>query len=113
MRALVITGPGSARVEDVEVPVAGPGEVVVDVRRAGICGTDVELLTGQLAYFAQGKIGFPIRPGHEWCGVVSALGAGVDPGDPGVRAGHHRAADHGVRQGDGRRRGHLGPRAGS
>ena len=80
MRALVITGPGSARVEDVEVPVPGPGQVVVDVRRAGICGTDVELFTGQLAYFAQGKTRFPLRPGHEWCGVVSALGAGVDPG---------------------------------
>ena len=80
MRALVITGPGSARVEDVEVPLPGAGQVVVDVRRAGICGTDVELFTGQLAYFAQGKTGFPLRPGHEWCGVVSALGAGVDPG---------------------------------
>ncbi len=85
MRALVITGPGSARVEDVEVPAPGPGQVVVDVRRAGICGTDVELLTGQLAYFAQGKIGFPLRPGHEWCGVVSELGAGVDPGWLGAR----------------------------
>jgi threonine dehydrogenase-like Zn-dependent dehydrogenase len=79
MRALVIRGPGSARVEDVEAPVAGAGQVVVDVRLAGLCGTDVELFTGQLAYFAQGKIGFPVRPGHEWCGVVSALGAGVDP----------------------------------
>ena len=80
MRALVITEPGSARVEDVEVPVPGAGQVVVDVRRAGICGTDVELFTGQLAYFAQGKTGFPLRPGHEWCGVVSALGDGVDSG---------------------------------
>jgi 2-desacetyl-2-hydroxyethyl bacteriochlorophyllide A dehydrogenase len=85
MRALVITGPRSARVEEVEAPLAGPGQVVVDVRRAGICGTDVELFTGQLAYFAQGKTGFPLRPGHEWCGVVSALGAGVDPGWLGVR----------------------------
>src|SRR5258705_542962 len=85
MRALVITGAGSARVEDVEVPVPGAGQVVVDVRRAGICGTDVELFTGQLAYFAQGKIGFPIRPGHEWCGVVSALGEGVHPGWLGAR----------------------------
>src|SRR5581483_3933503 len=80
MRALVITGAGAARVEEVDAPVAGPGQVVVDVRRAGICGTDVELLTGKLAYFAQGKIAYPIRPGHEWCGVVSALGEGVDPG---------------------------------
>ena len=86
MRALVITGLESARVEEVEVPVPGAGQVVVDVRRAGICGTDVELFTAQLAYFAQGKTGFPLRPGHEWCGVVSALGTGVDPGWLGVRA---------------------------
>jgi len=85
MRALVITGAGSARVEEVAPPVAGPGQVVVDVRRAGICGTDVELFTEKLAYFAQGRIGFPIRPGHEWCGVVSALGEGVDPGWLGAR----------------------------
>jgi threonine dehydrogenase-like Zn-dependent dehydrogenase len=85
MRALVISGLRSARVEDVEAPVPEAGQVVVDVRRAGVCGTDVELFTGQLAYFAQGKIDFPIRPGHEWCGVVSALGAGVDPGWLGVR----------------------------
>ena len=85
MRALVVTGAGSARVEEVEAPVAGPGQVVVDVRRAGICGTDVELFTGKLAYFAQGRIGYPIRPGHEWCGVVSALGDGVDPGWLGAR----------------------------
>jgi 2-desacetyl-2-hydroxyethyl bacteriochlorophyllide A dehydrogenase len=85
MRALVIDGPGSARVREVDVPVPGPGQVVVDVSRAGICGTDVELFTGQLAYFAQGKIGFPVRPGHEWCGVVSALGPGVDPDWRGVR----------------------------
>jgi threonine dehydrogenase-like Zn-dependent dehydrogenase len=85
MRALVISGRESARVEEVDVPVPGDGQAVVDVRRAGICGTDVELFTGQLAYFAQGKIDFPIRPGHEWCGVVSALGTGVDPGWLGAR----------------------------
>jgi len=85
MRALVIAGAGSARVEDVEMPVPGTGQAVVDVRRAGICGTDIELFTGQLAYFAQGKIGFPIRPGHEWCGVVSAVGDEADPGWLGAR----------------------------
>jgi threonine dehydrogenase-like Zn-dependent dehydrogenase len=85
MRALVIAGPGSARVQEVEAPSAGPGQVVVDVRRAGICGTDVELFTGQLAYFGQGKTRFPVRPGHEWCGVVSAVGAEVPAGWLGVR----------------------------
>jgi len=85
MRALVITGPGSARVAEVEAPVPGAGQVVVDVRRAGICGTDVELFTGQLAYFAQGKTRFPVRPGHEWCGVVSAVGPEVPAEWVGVR----------------------------
>jgi 2-desacetyl-2-hydroxyethyl bacteriochlorophyllide A dehydrogenase len=85
VRALVITGPGRAEVSDVAPPVPGPGQVVVDVRRAGICGTDAELFTGQLAYFAQGKTHFPLRPGHEWCGVVSVVGAGVSAGWLGVR----------------------------
>jgi 2-desacetyl-2-hydroxyethyl bacteriochlorophyllide A dehydrogenase len=85
MRALVIDGPSSAKVETVEVPVPAPGQVVVDVHRAGICGTDVELFTRELAYFEQGKSGFPLRPGHEWCGVVSAVGAGVDEAWYGAR----------------------------
>jgi 2-desacetyl-2-hydroxyethyl bacteriochlorophyllide A dehydrogenase len=85
MRALVITGPGAAWIEEVEAPVPGTGQVVVDVRRAGICGTDVELFTGQLAYFGQGKTRFPVRPGHEWCGVVSAVGAEVPAGWLGAR----------------------------
>jgi threonine dehydrogenase-like Zn-dependent dehydrogenase len=85
MRALVITGPGTAWIEEVEAPVPGTGQVVVDVRRAGICGPDVELFTGQLAYFGQGKTRFPVRPGHEWCGVVSAVGAEVPPGWLGAR----------------------------
>jgi 2-desacetyl-2-hydroxyethyl bacteriochlorophyllide A dehydrogenase len=85
MRALVIDGPRSARVREVEVPRPAAGQVVVDVRRVGICGTDVELFTGELAYFEQGKSRFPLRPGHEWCGVVSAVGAGVDEAWVGAR----------------------------
>jgi len=85
MRALVIDGPRSARVAEVDVPVPAAGQVVVDVHRAGICGTDVELFTRELAYFEQGKSRFPLRPGHEWCGVVSVLGAGVDEAWSGAR----------------------------
>jgi 2-desacetyl-2-hydroxyethyl bacteriochlorophyllide A dehydrogenase len=78
VRALVIEGPRSARVQQVDAPVPGPGQVVVDVHRVGICGTDLELFTGDLAYFAQGKSRFPLCPGHEWCGVVSAVGTDAD-----------------------------------
>ncbi len=65
--------------KDVPAPIATPGHVVVDVRRAGVCGTDVEFFTGEMAYLHQGHARYPMRLGHEWCGVVSALGAGVDP----------------------------------
>jgi 2-desacetyl-2-hydroxyethyl bacteriochlorophyllide A dehydrogenase len=78
MRALIIDGTKSASVQRVPVPVPGPSQVVVDVHRVGICGTDVELFTRELAYFEQGKSRFPLCPGHEWCGTVSAVGAEAD-----------------------------------
>jgi threonine dehydrogenase-like Zn-dependent dehydrogenase len=78
MRAVVLTGRGSCAVHDVPVPEAAPGEVVVDVERVGVCGTDVELFTGELDYFATGSSTYPLRPGHEWCGRVAAVGDGVD-----------------------------------
>ncbi|WP_233492373.1 zinc-binding dehydrogenase [Blastococcus sp. TF02A-30] len=59
-------------------PEPGAGEVVVDVERAGVCGTDVEFFTGEMAYLADGHARFPLRLGHEWAGTVSAVGSGVD-----------------------------------
>lgn len=79
MRAFVITGPGRAEVCDVDPPVAGPGQVVVDVARAGVCGTDVEFFTGEMSYLHTGQAAYPIRIGHEWAGTVATIGAGVDP----------------------------------
>lgn len=80
MRALVLHGPGQASIEAVPVPVAGPGQVVVDVHRVGVCGTDAEFFNGGMAYLATGQARYPLRPGHEWCGVVAQLGEGVDAG---------------------------------
>ena len=85
MRAFVVRGPREAGVEEVEDPEAGPGQVVVDVERVGVCGTDVEFFTGEMAYLHQGHARYPMRLGHEWCGTVSALGSGVDPGWSGQR----------------------------
>src|ERR1700728_4211542 len=89
MRALIIDGTKSASVRLVRVPEPGPRQVVVDVHRVGICGTDVELFTRELAYFDQGKSSFPLCPGHEWCGTVSAAGPGV----PGHWAGARVTGD--------------------
>lgn len=78
MRAFVITGPGRAEVRDVPAPEARPGEVVVDVERAGVCGTDMEFFSGAMSYLHTGQARYPMRIGHEWCGTVASVGAGVD-----------------------------------
>jgi threonine dehydrogenase-like Zn-dependent dehydrogenase len=80
MRALVITGPGTASVQEVERPRARRGEVVVDVERAGVCGTDLEFFTGGMSYLRDGQARYPVRIGHEWCGTVAEVGPDVDPG---------------------------------
>jgi threonine dehydrogenase-like Zn-dependent dehydrogenase len=80
VKAFVITAPGSAGVQEVEPPAAGPGEVIVDVGRAGVCGTDVEFFTGEMQYLHDGLASYPMRIGHEWMGTVSAAGEGVDRG---------------------------------
>ena len=78
MKALTLTAPRTAVVADVPDLAAAPGQVIVDVERAGICGTDVELFTGDMTYFEDHNAGYPMRIGHEWCGRVSAIGDGVD-----------------------------------
>jgi threonine dehydrogenase-like Zn-dependent dehydrogenase len=79
VRAFVIRSPGDAVVEEIEPPVAGPGEVVVAVDRVGVCGTDVECFTGEMAYLHSGHARYPLRIGHEWSGRVVELGEGVEP----------------------------------
>jgi threonine dehydrogenase-like Zn-dependent dehydrogenase len=77
VRAFVVTGPGECAVQEVAPPSAAAGEVVVDVARVGVCGTDVEFFTGEMTYLHDGNAAYPMRLGHEWCGVVSAVGSGV------------------------------------
>lgn len=57
-------------------PVPGPGEVVVDVKAAGICRFDIDVIDGGPMYHLLGDQ-LPIVLGHEVAGVVSALGPGV------------------------------------
>jgi threonine dehydrogenase-like Zn-dependent dehydrogenase len=85
MRAFVVTAPGEAGVEEVPEPVAAPGEVVVEVERVGVCGTDVEFFTGEMEYLRDGHSRYPLRLGHEWCGTVTQVGPGVDAGWRGRR----------------------------
>lgn len=79
MRAFVLTGPRRGGVQDVPEPRPGPGEAVVEVERVGVCGTDVEFFTGEMAYLHQGSAAYPMRLGHEWTGTVTEVGEAADP----------------------------------
>ncbi|MCS7242202.1 MAG: zinc-dependent alcohol dehydrogenase family protein [Candidatus Caldatribacterium sp.] len=72
MRACVFEAKGRFSIREVPTPSPGPGEVLVRVKVAGICGTDVHILRGE--YFQD----FPIVAGHEFAGEVVALGEGVE-----------------------------------
>lgn len=76
--AVVIEGPGRARLKQVEMPEIRPGDVVIKVAYVGVCGTDLEIYDGRLGYFGNGLGKYPIVPGHEASGRVAALGARVD-----------------------------------
>lgn len=79
MRALVARAVGEPlRVEEVELPAPGPGEVRVAVRAAGVCHSDLSMVNGTLAP------PYPLVLGHEAAGVVVEVGAGVDRVAPGA-----------------------------
>jgi threonine dehydrogenase-like Zn-dependent dehydrogenase len=78
MRAYVLTGPREGGVQDIPAPTPGCGEVLVAVERVGVCGTDAEFFSGDMAYLHQGHSHYPMRLGHEWCGVVVSVGDRVD-----------------------------------
>ena len=84
MRAAVYHGRGDVRVEEVPIPRPGPGDVRLQVTGVGICGTDVgEYIAGPAMFpvhaphAVTGHVG-PMIPGHEFAGVVDAVGADVD-----------------------------------
>ena len=79
-RAVLLNAPGElARVEEVELDAPGPGEVVVRMLAVGVCHSDLHVKeTGGWG------MPFPIALGHEGCGVVEALGEGVDAPAPGI-----------------------------
>lgn len=80
MQAVVNHGPGDYRVEQVPAPTAGPGEVVLQIEAAGICGSDGKCFAGG-AMFWGGEdpwVKAPVIPGHEFYGTVVELGDGAE-----------------------------------
>ena len=71
MRAARIEQPGKAIVTDVAEPVAGADDVLIKVRAAGICGTDLHIFKGEYEAI------YPIIPGHEFSGEDVTVGENV------------------------------------
>jgi len=98
MKAAIYRSTGAARdvlrVEDVDRPEPGPGEVLVRVRASGINPTDVKARSGAVPRPVDG---FQI-PHHDGAGVIEAVGPGVDPARAGQRVWLWFAA-HGSRWG--------------
>ena len=79
MKAVVLPGDRKVQIMDFPDPTPGPGEVVLEIKASGMCGSDLKY------YRASGgaaSLGFkasagPVIAGHEPCGVVAAVGPGV------------------------------------
>lgn len=77
MKAARIFGPNDIRYVDTEVPPYSDDDVLIRVKRAGICGTDLSIFAGNMPYLKTGATKYPITPGHEWSGIVEAVGKKV------------------------------------
>jgi len=71
-RIAQLTAPGKIQIQDSASLQAGPGEVVIHVKHAGICGTDLALFHGDY------PVPLPHVCGHEFTGTVKQVGQGVD-----------------------------------
>lgn len=82
MTAAVLYGKRDVRIEQIPIPRVGPGEVLLRIRAALTCGTDLKV-------YRQGFHARMIVPpavfGHELAGVVAEIGQGVDSFRPGMR----------------------------
>lgn len=82
MQAAVLYGKEDIRIEAVERPIPGPGEIVVRVRAALTCGTDLKVF--RRGYHAR-MLKMPALFGHELAGVVASVGHGVTRFEAGMR----------------------------
>jgi propanol-preferring alcohol dehydrogenase len=109
MKAWQFTGTNKPlALNEIKEPKAGPGQVVVDVKAAGVCHSDVSAL-----YDAGWMAGFPILPrtmGHENAGVISEVGKGMDHWKVGDRVGLAPLFSDGDALGYGKWDGGFGPK---
>ncbi|HEY4884903.1 MAG TPA: alcohol dehydrogenase catalytic domain-containing protein [Myxococcales bacterium] len=80
MKQAVMTAPGRIELRDVPLPEMAPDQVLVRVKRIGVCGSDIHVFHGKHPLTP-----YPVVQGHEASGVVERTGSavrGLSPGDP-------------------------------
>jgi D-arabinose 1-dehydrogenase-like Zn-dependent alcohol dehydrogenase len=83
MRGIVFTGERSLELAEFPDPTPGPGEAVLEIKASGMCGSDLKFYRaakGGSQALGLGAVTGPVIAGHEPCGVVAAVGPGVEPG---------------------------------
>lgn len=73
MRAVVLSGPNQFAPAEIEKPQIGPDEILLEMKAAAICGTDMRILTGKKTK----GVRYPSVIGHEFCGIIAEVGADV------------------------------------
>lgn len=84
MKEVVITGPKQYEIREVPMPKPGDGEVLIQMKAAGVCGSDVHQFLGE-----NPNAVFPRVPGHENAGVIVAVGKDVKN----IKVGDHVVVD--------------------
>lgn len=96
MKAFQIDGPGQINLIETPIPTLKPDETLVRVAYAGICATDLAILSGDMSLIRNGSIRYPVRFGHEWSGIVEQVGSAVTQFKPGDRVISETAVACGV-----------------
>ncbi|MBT8045433.1 MAG: alcohol dehydrogenase catalytic domain-containing protein [Verrucomicrobiae bacterium] len=81
MRQAVMTEPGHIEIGEAQEPTPGPGEILLRIKKIGVCGTDIHVWHGQHPFTP-----YPVIQGHEFSAVVEAVGEGVTAVKPGMKA---------------------------
>jgi len=79
MKAVKAYAPEDYKVEEVDRPKAGPGEVIIEIGACGICGSDLKAYHGSDMFWGGEDpwLKSPVTPGHEFFGTVVELGEGA------------------------------------
>jgi len=87
MKGVVFLGNRKLQLQDFADPTPGPGEVVLQIKASGMCGSDLHIYraTGSMSALGFGASS-PVIGGHEPCGVVAEIGTSVSPRDAQIGA---------------------------